>query len=452
MKLGNYELLTMLAAGGMGTVHVARHAGAAGFERLVVIKRVHKHLVEDREFRTMFRNEAKISSSIRHPNVVPVIDVVENGSELFLVLEYVESISLSNLIRSARERGERLPPAVVSRILSDALDGLHGAHEATDLRGMRLNLVHRDVSPQNIIVGRDGRSRLIDFGIAKAAALVSATRSGELKGKLAFFSPEQLRRKELDRRADLFALGAVLYEALSGKRLFHGDNEGEVLLNILMGELPDVATIDPAIPRATQIVLQSALAQDRDERYQTADAFRDALEIALPPAGDKEVRRVVEHYAGELLEARHEAILSQVGARAPTSDAPPSRPTASVETVAAPASSRGLARRLLPLLAAVAVAASLVLLLVVSATRDGAETSPSGSGSTSPSAASAPTSPPIPEAPPATALSPSAASTETTSTDASLPAPRDAAPPRAQPPSRKTKPTPHKDLHGSPYR
>ena len=191
MHLGNYEPLLQLATGGMATVYVARQSGAAGFERLVVVKRVHPHLLANREFSDMFRDEARLAAMLHHPNVVAVTDVVESEGELFLVMEYVDSVALSTLLKTSVDKRERLPPPVVVRILVDALAGLHAAHEAIDMRGNRLEIIHRDVSPQNVIVGSDGSSRLIDFGVAKARHRLTETKSGSLKGKYGYMSPEQ---------------------------------------------------------------------------------------------------------------------------------------------------------------------------------------------------------------------------------------------------------------------
>jgi len=168
-RIGKYEPLIQLASGGMASLYIARHAGTGGFERLVAVKRVHPHLLGNHEFCEMFLDEARISSLIRHSHVVPVIDIAEASGELFLVLEYVESLSLAQLLAAAQAAGELLPPPVVSRIMSDALAGLHAAHEALDMRGASLHIVHRDVSPHNILVDTHGMSSIIDFGIAKAA-------------------------------------------------------------------------------------------------------------------------------------------------------------------------------------------------------------------------------------------------------------------------------------------
>jgi hypothetical protein len=305
LRVGGHQLLLELAAGGMATVHVARKVGAAGFEKLVVVKRVHAAFARNREFADMFRDEARICATIRHPNVVSTLDVVEEMGELFLVIEYVESMSLSSLLAAVEERGERLPPAVVVRIVADALTGLHAAHEATDLRGNRLEIIHRDVSPQNVIVGLDGTSRLIDFGIAKAASRISVTSSGVLKGKLRYMSPEQVKRKPIDRRADVFAAGVVLFEALTGRRLFAGDDEGDVLLGILVTEVPAPSSLFSDLPLpALDAVVAKALAQDREERYQTAAEFAEALEAALVPATARDVGRAIEAYGGAVLAER----------------------------------------------------------------------------------------------------------------------------------------------------
>ena len=312
MKLGNYELIFDLASGGMASVHIARQVGAAGFERLVVIKRVHRHLLSDREFYDMFRDEARISSVIRHPNVVPVIDVVETAGELFLALEYIESVSLSTLLEVAAKRRERLPPAIVSRIVSDMLAGLHAAHEAIDMRGRTLDIVHRDVSPQNVIIGADGASRVFDFGISKAATRVAATKSGDMKGKLAYMAPEQARRQPLDRRSDLFSAGVVLFEALTGQRLFHGDDDGAVLFGVLADEIPNPTSIVPALPQGVDAVVSRALTRERDLRFQTAREFQEALEQVIPPASPRDVARTMEQYVGDRLAERRDALQTAI--------------------------------------------------------------------------------------------------------------------------------------------
>jgi serine/threonine-protein kinase len=227
LRLGNYEPLLELASGGMATVYIARQLGAAGFERIVVVKRVHRHLLGNREFYDMFRDEARVASIIKHPNVVPVIDVVEVQQperELFLVMDYVESSSLATLRKAAHEDKSRIPVPILARILYDVLMGLHAAHTAIDMQGRPLGVVHRDVSPQNVIVGVDGSTRLIDFGVAKASHRLTETKSGSVKGKYSYMAPEQARGLEVDRRTDIFAAGIMLHECLTAKRLFRGEN------------------------------------------------------------------------------------------------------------------------------------------------------------------------------------------------------------------------------------
>jgi len=307
-RIGTYEPLIRLASGGMASLYVARHAGAGGFERLVVIKRVHSHLLGNRHFCDMFLEEARISSLIRHQNVVPVIDIAEANAELFLVLEYVESLSLAQLLAAAKEAGELLPPPVVSRILSDALGGLHAAHEALDMRGVSLDVVHRDVSPHNILVDTHGMSSLIDFGIAKAASSLAATGSGHFKGKFRYMAPEQVKQQPLDRRADVFSAGVVLYEALTGRQLFGGDDEGDTVLSVLLTEIPDPSSFAGAISRELDAVAHEALERRRDLRFATAARFREALVEACPPAPTDDVAAIVARLGGDLLAKRREAL------------------------------------------------------------------------------------------------------------------------------------------------
>lgn len=293
-----------LASGGMATVFVARQRGAAGFERVVVVKRVHRHLLRDRTFLDMFLDEARVASSIRHANVVSVIDVVEGDDELFLVMDYVESTALSTLWRAAMEMGERLPTPVAVRIVADMLAGLHAAHEVLDMRGQPLHVVHRDVSPQNVVVGVDGVSRLLDFGIAKAAHRIVETQSGSLKGKIAYMAPEAARGEDLDRRADIFAAGAVLYEAVTGQRLFEGENELDTLRRVSEAHFVAPSLVAPGLPPALDAVVARALAPLREQRFPTAAAFLEALEHAVPPAHPREVQACLERLCGARIATR----------------------------------------------------------------------------------------------------------------------------------------------------
>lgn len=328
-RFGAYEALLELAAGGMGTVFVARKVGPAGFERLAVIKRVHTHLLRDREFHDMLRDEAKIASLIVHPNVVGVEDVIDAGGELLLAQPYVESVSFSELLQAAREAGERLPPAVVVRVLSDVLAGLHAAHEARDLRGEPLRVVHRDVSPHNVLTGTDGRSRLIDFGIAKAERRVTQTRSGVMKGKLAYMPPEALRSAPLDRRADVFAAGVMLHEALTGCRLFSGEDDADVLLAVMVQEIEPPSAVDPSLPAALDAPVLRALERRPEDRTPTAADLQEAIERAVAPASPREVQSLVERLCGEKLRAQRASLRAALDRSAAPAPASPDDPTGS---------------------------------------------------------------------------------------------------------------------------
>ena len=312
-RVGSYELLVEIGSGGTATVGIAVYRGAAGFERLVVVKRVHRKLTKDREFAAMLLDEARLASSIRHPNVVPVIDVVRTDDEVVLVMEYVESVSLAALLRAAAQNGKKLHPAVVSRIVTDALTGLHEAHEAVDLRRQPLGIVHRDVSPENIVVGIDGISRVIDFGIAKAASRLARTRAGVVKGKCSYMAPEQVDGQAVDRRCDVFAAGIVLWETLTAQRLFRGDDEFDEMRRVMQAPISPPSTLMADGSPALDAVVASALARAPAERFQTAKAFARALELAVAPAPATVVAEHVAALSGPELETRHTRLAAILG-------------------------------------------------------------------------------------------------------------------------------------------
>ena len=306
--LGRYLLFDEIAAGGMATVHIGRLVGPAGFSRTVAIKRLHPQFAKDPQFVAMFLDEARIAARIRHPNVVSTLDVVALEGELFLVMDFVQGESLSRLLRAAKRLGEHIPPKIVSSIMTQALLGLHAAHEATSDRGDPLCVVHRDVSPQNILVGADGIARVVDFGVAKAVARAQTTEQGKIKGKLSFMAPEQLRQDNVDRRADIFAAAAVLWEALTGRRLFQGENTGAIVTQILMGHPDPPSQHAPEVSRAVDAIVLRGLATRPSDRFATAREMAQALEAALPPAGSLEVGGWVEKVAGEVLKLRSEKL------------------------------------------------------------------------------------------------------------------------------------------------
>lgn len=299
-----YQLLHKLAAGGMATVHVGRARGLAGFERLVAVKCCHPHLREEPEFVSMFLDEARLAAKIHHPNVIATLDVGEDDA-LYLVMDYIEGDRLSEIVRAANARGENVPVPIVLRILLDVLAGLHAAHELVDARGERLEIVHRDISPQNVMVGADGVTRIMDFGIAKAASCASVTRTGQLKGRLGYMAPEQLARREVTRSIDVYAAGVVLWETLTGQRLFRGETEGETANLVLRCVVPRLSDTRPGLPAALDAVVARAITRDPRNRFPTALAFAEAIEASgLDVAPTRAVANYVRDVRGESLDAR----------------------------------------------------------------------------------------------------------------------------------------------------
>jgi serine/threonine-protein kinase len=233
--IGRYAIYSGIASGGMASVYFGRLLGGAGFSRTVAIKRLHPHLAEEREFLSTMIDEARMAARIHHPNVVPTLDVVATEGDLLLIMEYVRGESLARLLKTEIDDGRRVPLPIASAIAIGTLHGLHAAHEATSDRGTPLGIVHRDVSPQNILVGVDGMARVIDFGVAKAAGRLQTTRAGLVKGKIAYMAPEQLAGREVTRSADVYAMGVVLWETLTGKRLFQGDSDAALVTQVLAG-------------------------------------------------------------------------------------------------------------------------------------------------------------------------------------------------------------------------
>lgn len=269
----------------MATVHLARAHGAGGFQRFVALKVMHPHIAGEPEFVQMFLDEARLAARIHHPNVVGTSDVQQDEGGLFLVMDYIDGPALQGVLRALWTKGERMPLDVSLRIFLDALAGLHAAHELTDANGESLHLVHRDVSPQNILVGTDGVARLTDFGVARARSRITTTDCGQLKGKLTYMAPEQVRSEPLDRRADIYAAGVVLWEMLASERLMRGDNDGVIVERILAGIARSPRDVVPSVPEPLAAVCMRALRFEREDRFPTAAAFADALEAAALEAG-----------------------------------------------------------------------------------------------------------------------------------------------------------------------
>ncbi|WP_437909816.1 protein kinase [Sorangium sp. So ce327] len=326
--LDRYTLHGVIASGGMASVHFGRLVGAHGFARTVAIKRLHPQFARDPEFSSMLLDEARLAVRIRHPNVVTTLDSVQADDELFVVMEYIAGESLSSLLREAGRRGAQVPQPIGSAIIAGALAGLHAAHEATDEEGAALEIVHRDVSPQNILVGEDGIPRVLDFGIARAAVRSQVSRVGQLKGKLSYMAPEQLRGAPLSRRADIYAASVVLWEVLTGRRLFTGECDAEIFGRILEGVVQPPSVYGD-VPKALDEVVLRGLDRDPSRRYATALEMAAALEEALPPASPRAVGAWVEATAGTLLEARAKSLAAiETSQRSAAPALPPPRSAA----------------------------------------------------------------------------------------------------------------------------
>ena len=280
-----YELLGELATGGMATVYLGRMRRPMGFNRLVAIKCMHPQYAKDPTFASMFVDEARLTARLRHPNIVPTLDIVSDAGQLLIVMEYVEGESLAGLIKLVRDAGARIPVAVACAIIHDLLLGLHEAHESTDDDGSALAIIHRDVSPQNVIVGLDGLARVLDFGVAKARSRVHHSNDGEIKGKIPYMPPEQLFGEGVDRRVDIYAAGVLLWESLVGERLFEGSNEEALVRRIDAGDVPAPSTKVAGISKELDALVMRALCKDADGRFPTALAMAEAISglVALPP-------------------------------------------------------------------------------------------------------------------------------------------------------------------------
>ncbi len=327
---GRYAIYDEIASGGMATVHFGCSLGAASFSRVVAIKRLHAHLARENEFVRMFMDEARVAARIRHPNVAPTLDVVATDREIFLVMEYVHGESLSKLLGAMRARREPMPLPVAAAILIGVLGGLHAAHEATDERGISLRIVHRDVSPHNVIVGTDGIARLVDFGIAKAVGRLQQTQTGEIKGKFGYMAPEQVNGSPVTRAADVYAAGVVLWEALTGVPLFNADSDVALAAQVLLGNVRPPSYAVPGVPPVFDDITMCALNRDPASRFATARDMARALE-SVPVANASHVATWVQSLAGPVLRKREQRLADiesdwarRTGAPARPRSAPPS--------------------------------------------------------------------------------------------------------------------------------
>jgi len=322
LTVGRYMLHRKIARGGMATIHIARLVGDVGFSRIVAAKRMHPELADDDEFVAMFLDEARIASKVHHRNVVNVLDVVTLGDEVMLVQEYVHGAPLSVLLRAAHEANAPIPVPVAAAIACHILAGLHAAHETHDELGEPLHIVHRDVSPQNIMVGADGTARLLDFGVAKAAMGAHVSRKGTFKGKLGYSSPEQIRG-EATRQSDIYSLGVVLWELLVGHRLHNrAQGEAELIAEIIAGKLPtltdelapdrnfigpyrwrEIETIEPIVRRALDVKAK--------RRWETAADMEEAIAAAVPVASATDVAAWLRAVGRKFLDEREQLIAEE---------------------------------------------------------------------------------------------------------------------------------------------
>ncbi len=277
IQFGRYELLRKIATGGMGQIILARK-GSGDFAKIVIIKRILPNLVEDEEFFKMFRDEAMINMRLEHPNIVRIHEFDESMGVHFIEMEYVAGDDMRRIEKTAAKLGVGIPIGIILRIVADAAAGLDYAHKAKDARGRPLNLVHRDVSPQNILVGFDGSVKLIDFGVAKAAGRAQHTATGILKGKFPYMSPEQATGKPVDARSDVFSLGIILWEFLTARRLFKGANDAETQRLVRDCQVPRPSSVEPSVPPGLDSVVLRALAKDSQKRFADAQSFRMAIE------------------------------------------------------------------------------------------------------------------------------------------------------------------------------
>jgi serine/threonine-protein kinase len=363
---GRYAIYDEIASGGMATVHFGCSLGAGSFSRVVAIKRLHAHLARENEFVRMFLDEARVAARIRHPNVAPTLDVVATDREIFLVMEYVHGESLSKLLAAMRTRRDAarkdaaphssrsgapssrhdatpqsIPLPIAAAIAVGLLGGLHAAHEATDERGESLQIVHRDVSPQNLIVGADGVARIVDFGVAKAVGRLQQTQTGEIKGKFGYMAPEQVNGSPVTRAADLYAAGVVLWEALTGRPLFTAEGDVQLAAQVLLGDVQPPSRHAQGIPAELDAIVMCALDREPSRRFRTARDMAHAIQSTVPVANASRVAEYVQGLSGAVLQKRERRLAeiesdwarrNGAQARLPPAAAPPREPQRDAST------------------------------------------------------------------------------------------------------------------------
>lgn len=337
-RIGRYDVLERLAVGGMAEVFLAVERGAHGVQRLVVVKRILPHLAQYDQMVRMFFQEAKLAAGISHPNVVQMLDVGEDGDQPYIAMEYVAGVTLKDLLADARKLGRPVPVGVAAHLIAQACAGAHAAHELRDPTGRPLGLVHRDLSPHNLIVDVTGHLKLLDFGIAKAVDDADQTRTGVLKGKIRYMSPEQCRQVDLDRRSDLFTLGIVAWELLAGERLFERQTELATMQAITTGNLRDLRSARPNVPGPVVDAIERALQVQVDLRWPNGDAMRRGLLDACASSGvsasQDEAAAFLDEVVGARLAARRRSIEGEMEGQPPPAPViPVDPPTSSSRSV-----------------------------------------------------------------------------------------------------------------------
>jgi eukaryotic-like serine/threonine-protein kinase len=445
--IGRYLLFDEIASGATATVHFGRLSGASGFGRTVAIKRLRPEYAGDPECAQMFLDEARLAARIHHPNVVPTLDVVQEGEELVLVMEYVHGESLASLMSAARSAKSKTNVRVVAAVMSGVLHGLHAAHEASDEQGQPLGIVHRDVAPQNILVGADGVPRVLDFGVAKMVAHVQTRRQGQLKGRLQYMAPERLQHKSATRQSDVYAAAVVMWELLTGQALF-ANSQAAIVTAVLKAPIKAPSELADHVPAELDRIVLRGLDPDATRRYQTALEMAVDLEKCAGVASAAEVGEWVESLVHDELAQRAERIAEIE--QAPGSTPAPSATRGTVENPVTITPSAAPHRpKMRPTSATawigggvslLALSAALVLWRVAekrdapseggSSNSAGAAASPSASDTSSTAAVSADTSMPSPPGvPPATSSATSSGATSP------LRLPRRRTPPPAQRPN-----------------
>ncbi|NOU31766.1 MAG: serine/threonine protein kinase [Polyangiaceae bacterium] len=300
---GKYALFERVSSGGMGSVHIGRMRGNGGFGRIVAIKRLHAHLAQETAFRVAFVDEARTASRIHHANVVQMLDVIE-GDEVFLVMEFVHGDVLSRLTSTLASRKERMPVRIALGIMSQALQGLHAAHSARDESGHPLGVIHRDVSPQNILVGIDGIVRLIDFGVAKANGRLVTTEDGSVKGKIAYMAPEYLKGEDIGPSVDIFSAALVLWELLAGRRVYEGQEERQIVFMAVHGAVRKLSKVAPDISSDIEELVMRGLEPQPQARYRSAMEFASALESTGLCASGIEIGRWLQEVSESVVTQR----------------------------------------------------------------------------------------------------------------------------------------------------